>query len=338
MEATFSARLRDESTHPLLTAMADLFGRVERRLYVDLHVRGGSLAALKREYLARYGLTARQFNAVAVTVQGKVAAAREAQQNRMAGLQAAMAATEKTVGRLRRRHAALGRRPKRQRWVHDAARAAERARLAFRLHGKRRRLAALRAQLAAAEADRAAGRVHLCCGSRRLFRAQFDLRGNGYADHAAAARQGVEVIAVNAAFTSVIGYAKFGPGYGLSVHAAAAVAIARRGLRFSERLRSRSALPLPARNRGRHVWSDWRRSASGLRALARGRRPSEGVRGRGRPLSTAAPVATQGPPCDGLAADPGRDPPAPTVGKAVRPASQTEGEPMGTKGYVCRNG
>jgi IS605 OrfB family transposase len=534
MDATFTTRLRDEASYPALTAIAQLFGHVERCLYVDLAVRGRPVAELKREYLPRFGLTARQFNAILATVQGKVSAARESQANRAAGLRAAIDATEKAIGKLRKKRAALGRRPKRQRFVHDAARAAERARLAFRLHGKRRRLARLRTRLAAVEADRASGRVRLCFGSRRLFAAQFDLRDNGYAGHAAwrhhwrqarsaqffclgshdetagnqtcthqpdgrlrlrvppalatqfgtwlllppvsfpygqaavdaalgagravsyrfvrrtkkggdvwyvhatvgvtpaevstdphrgavgvdlnpahvdvaevdrfgnpvgvrrlpvavqgrstaqvsaalgdavaavvaqartagtavvverldfrekkarlreasdrqarllssfayrkfdallrsrAAREGVQVIRVNAAHTSVIGFAKFGPGYGLSSHAAAAVAIARRGLRFSERLRSRSALPLPARNRGRHVWSDWRRSARWLRALARGRRPSEGVRGGGGPPSVAAPAVTQGPPRDRPAADPGCDPPAQSVGSAVRPAS-----------------
>ena len=123
-----------------------------------------------------------------------------------------------------------------------------------------------------------------------------------------AAREGVELLdedgdgepGVNPAFTSVIGAVKFASGYGLSSHSAAAVAIARRGLKFGERLRSRSAFPLPERNRGKHVWSDWRRLSQRLRAeRARGRRPSEGNRGRGTPLSSAAPTqapAGQGPP------------------------------------------
>ncbi|QBS38734.1 hypothetical protein E1B22_12530 (plasmid) [Thermaerobacter sp. FW80] len=64
---------------------------------------------------------------------------------------------------------------------------------------------------------------------------------------ARAAREGVEVLRVNPAFTSVIGKVKFMARYGLSPHAAAAVAIARRGLGFGERLRSGTARPLPAR-------------------------------------------------------------------------------------------
>lgn len=96
-----------------------------------------------------------------------------------------------------------------------------------------------------------------------------------------AAACGVEVRRHNAAFTSVIGGAKFGQGYALSAHHAAGAAIARRGLRFSERLArrvtspineagetapSRDAFPLPARTRGKHVWSDWRRFSNMLRA------------------------------------------------------------------------
>jgi IS605 OrfB family transposase len=82
------------------------------------------------------------------------------------------------------------------------------------------------------------------------------------------AREGVELIEVNPAFTSVIGRGKFANGYGLSVHRAAACAIARRALHFGEKLRTRSArtaLALPARNRARHVWHDWGRWAKAQR-------------------------------------------------------------------------
>ncbi|WP_242823284.1 IS200/IS605 family accessory protein TnpB-related protein [Thermaerobacter subterraneus] len=141
-----------------------------------------------------------------------------------------------------------------------------------------------------------------------------------------AAREGVEVIRVNPAFTSVIGKVKFMARYGLSPHAAAAVAIARRGLRLGERFCSGTARPLPARNRGRHVWSDWRRiapSVRGKRAHRLYQRSSEDTPGRGEPRSTLAPAAhnLHGPGCDGLAWGPGCDPPARIVGSAVRPAS-----------------
>ena len=89
------------------------------------------------------------------------------------------------------------------------------------------------------------------------------------------AREGVELMAVNPAFTSVIGQGKFARGYGLSVHRAAACAIARRALHFGERLRTRSAgtaLALPEWNRTRHVWYNWGRWAKAQRPR-RGRLP-----------------------------------------------------------------
>jgi IS605 OrfB family transposase len=85
-----------------------------------------------------------------------------------------------------------------------------------------------------------------------------------------AQRQGVEIQEVNPAYSSVIGRVKFSKRYGLSIHHAAAVVIARRSLRFSEKPPSslkdipdgkggHVALSLPVRNRGEHVWTFWRR-------------------------------------------------------------------------------
>jgi IS605 OrfB family transposase len=85
-----------------------------------------------------------------------------------------------------------------------------------------------------------------------------------------AQKQGIEIKEVNPAYTSMIGRVKFSKRYGLSIHHAAALVIARRFFRFSEKPPSRQAdipdgrgghvaLPLPARNRGEHVWALWRR-------------------------------------------------------------------------------
>lgn len=85
---------------------------------------------------------------------------------------------------------------------------------------------------------------------------------------AVAFRAGVEIIQVNPAYTSTIGAVNWAQQYGVSVHQAAAIAIARRTLGFSERLTSRNGLVpvrggshvtflLPVRNHKRHVWRHW---------------------------------------------------------------------------------
>ena len=80
-------------------------------------------------------------------------------------------------------------------------------------------------------------------------------------------RLGVEVCQVNPAFSSVIGRVKFMERYGLSVHQAAALVLARRLLRCSERILRRRVCPagngvhvaftVPARKRVKHVWTYW---------------------------------------------------------------------------------
>ena len=101
-------------------------------------------------------------------------------------------------------------------------------------------------------------------------------------------RQGVDLRAVNPAYTSVIGRVKFARRYGLTVHQAAACVIGRRFLRLSERAprhlgpipdgrNGHVTLPLPARKRGNHVWKFWAALAKDLTvALAARFRTTEG--------------------------------------------------------------
>jgi IS605 OrfB family transposase len=98
-------------------------------------------------------------------------------------------------------------------------------------------------------------------------------------------RKRVKLVLVNPAYTSIIGLVKFAPRYGSSVHAAAALAIARRAMALSERLPAsgegisvllasgdRVTLPRPARIARKHVWSSWSKLSDGLSAVHAGRR------------------------------------------------------------------
>lgn len=79
------------------------------------------------------------------------------------------------------------------------------------------------------------------------------------------ARAGIDRIAVNPAYTSVIGAVNLARRYGLSTHQAAAGAIARRAQGYSERINyirglrgRRHTRPAPE-DAGRHMWRQWRR-------------------------------------------------------------------------------
>ncbi len=70
--------------------------------------------------------------------------------------------------------------------------------------------------------------------ARKLARFAYGLMGTAL--RARARRAGVEVLGVNPAWTSLLGRAKYQKRYGLSVHEAAALVIARRGLGLQEKL------------------------------------------------------------------------------------------------------
>ena len=163
LTATYQTRVREYSVvdrdagDTALLAYAELYGLVQRKLFAE--VAAGQSSSLKSEYLQRYGIPARMFNGVRVSLEGKVASVREQQKLRLDALQ-------RLIDRA-------------QRQIADAA---ERGRW-DQVHQKRRRLIDLRHTLTALEADLAEERVRLCFGSKRLWRKQHHLAANGYGSH-----------------------------------------------------------------------------------------------------------------------------------------------------------
>ena len=141
-----------------LAAYAELYGRVQRKLFADIAA-GRSPGSLKRMYLEQYGLPARMFNALRVSLEGKVASVREAQKLHRDTLHR----------RISRAEGQISDAGEQGRWQ--------------QVHQKRRRLGSLRGRLAALESDIAEDKVRLCFGSKRLWRKQHHLEANGYASH-----------------------------------------------------------------------------------------------------------------------------------------------------------
>ena len=141
-----------------LDAYAELYGRAERKLFADVAT-GKSASSLKGVYLQRFGIPARMFNAIRVSLEGKAASVREQQRLRLDGLGRQVARAGREIDKAR-----------------------ERGRL-DQVHHKKRRLVNLRSRLFQLEADIAAGRVRLCFGSKRLWHRQHELEANGYASH-----------------------------------------------------------------------------------------------------------------------------------------------------------
>ncbi|EQD27258.1 IS605 family transposase OrfB, partial [mine drainage metagenome] len=158
---TYQTRILASVEHSArLDAYAVLYGQAERSLFAALQA-GKPLNALKSDFLKRFGLTARQFNAIRINLEGQIASIKE----RRPGLIHEAGVRIQKAGKV----------------ISKLARVAPGSN---KLHQKKRRLSTLRARLAAMQSDHESGTIRLCFGSQRLFRAQFDREANGYADHA----------------------------------------------------------------------------------------------------------------------------------------------------------
>ena len=127
---------------------------------------------------------------------------------------------------------------------------------------------------------------------------------------------GIQVLATNPAYSSIIGKYKFASRYGLSAHNAAACVLARRVDDLGERLPSQFQVTpqLLAKNRSGHVWSLWAMVSRRDRVahLARRRPGCSTTRSLAAPAlrSTARPVIPPPP----AGAIPAREPPSALFG------------------------
>ncbi len=156
---TFTYQTRINGNENALSAYASLFSVLQRRLFADVSA-GKPSVSLKSNYIHRHSIPARMFNSLRITLEGRMSSARESQKLHRITLEGLIARSEKQLRSLIGRASA----PK--------------------IHQKRRRLQNLRHRLWRVDEDIDAGRLRLCFGSKRLWRAQYNLEANGYADHA----------------------------------------------------------------------------------------------------------------------------------------------------------
>lgn len=142
-----------------LDAYAMLYGQAQRTLFARMRA-GVPRNDLKRTFLRRFGLSARQFNALRVDLEGKIASIRERRPGLIDEVKARIGNARKAIAKLEAEAPGSN-----------------------QLHQKKRRLGILQGRLDRLLSDHAADRIRLCFGSRRLFRKQFALQENGYASH-----------------------------------------------------------------------------------------------------------------------------------------------------------
>jgi ribosomal protein S15P/S13E len=157
---TYQTRLRLEADQDaILCSYSEQMNRVERKLFADLAA-NNQVNTLKKEYIASFGVTARQFNSCRIQVEGKMNSIKERSIGIINELKEQISTLETKIQHLEKK-----------------------ASCSPKTHQKKRRLFHLKSKLCRLENDRAAGKIRLCFGSKKLFNAQFHLKSNGFASH-----------------------------------------------------------------------------------------------------------------------------------------------------------
>jgi len=154
---TYQTRLAlDELADTAFNEMAKLFSKVQRTLFADI-MAGAQPSELKSKYLIRFQITARQFNACRVSIEGLIASRKQLQILQIAELKSKIEVLEKLILSLERK-----------------------TRSSHTLFLKKRRVRNFKGKLSQLEADRKNGIVRICFGTKKLFHAQFHLEASGF--------------------------------------------------------------------------------------------------------------------------------------------------------------
>jgi hypothetical protein len=97
VQATYQTKIAEDL--PYLDQYAQLFNRLERKLFVDLYIRRKPLTELKKYYIKNHQITARQFNALHANLKGKVTSIEEVQEREISDLEGQIKSVQKWLTR-----------------------------------------------------------------------------------------------------------------------------------------------------------------------------------------------------------------------------------------------
>jgi IS605 OrfB family transposase len=151
---TFETRVfLDELGLSILDEMAKIYANVMHALFAQFRA-GKNFSELKSGFLKSYEITGRQFNAIHTQLDGKIDSIK-------ARVPLIIEAKKEKIARLEEKMPRHKKKPE-------------------LFHQKQRSLARLKQELKSLENDQANGIIKLCFGSKKLWRAQFNLEENGY--------------------------------------------------------------------------------------------------------------------------------------------------------------
>lgn len=168
---TFQTRINlSIESESVLDAMSKTLSTVERKLYADF-MKGQKITQLKSHYINRYGISARQFNAIRINLEGKIDSILKLNKTYIKDTESAIKKLEKAITSKTR---FINRKDAKPNEVKNAKQA---------IHQKKRKLVNKRLKLAELLAVEKSKKPSLCFGTKKLFKAQYNLIENDYSNH-----------------------------------------------------------------------------------------------------------------------------------------------------------
>ena len=189
MQQTYQDRLTLDATQSRwLNAFGELYGRLQRTLYAHA-AKGVKLNDLKTSFCAKHGLSARQFNAMRMELEGKISGTVELLKLRKKELAHNVKATARSIAKLEKQIAGQNKLRLKAQEKGTLFSLKQRNKWLAQCFGKKRRLVVLQGKSKDIDQRLKADVPGICFGSRKLFNQQFHLEltefGTGDAGHAA---------------------------------------------------------------------------------------------------------------------------------------------------------
>jgi IS605 OrfB family transposase len=155
LQLTVKTRIKDKRFFPLLDEMAAEYSSIKRRLFVEITKNVKSRRELKREFIAQFNITARQFNSIWCEVNGSIDSVKELKKLNITNLGNKIKSLKKKL---------------------------DDAKSKFKIHQWKRKLTKLQTKLETRKGS-LKKTPSICFGGKKLFRKQFNLKENGYENH-----------------------------------------------------------------------------------------------------------------------------------------------------------
>lgn len=192
MQLTYRTKLLKESTvGPLdkatsyLNEYSELFQRVMHCLYVDTVHKQTPLNKIKKDYQAKFGINARQFNSVRVCLDSILKSKKELfdlelteKQSKLESFNTKLAKLEDNKKIVLEKLSSLSMNDSRFKSTLKKYRAIKNS-----IHYTKRKIQKYKHRIAKIQDDKKNKIVRVCFGSKELFQKQFNLKENGYKNH-----------------------------------------------------------------------------------------------------------------------------------------------------------